>query len=754
MKTTFDNEVLRTAVQLTEAGLSVIPIRPDGTKKPATNWKQFQSQIADSHALKRGFCSGSNGIAIVAGAVSGNLEVLDFDDSTCFKPWWELAVEILGGDESLMKLPMVRTPSGGFHLYYRCKDGVERNQKLALRKGPDGKHRVLIETRGEGGYVIAPGSPADCHELKLPYELLGDGDLTKIPTVRGEERELLLAAARALSEYVQPSRIISVPFGITSGGRPGDHFNGRADWMDILIPHGWEKVGGSEGTTYWRRPGKEEPGISATTNFGGGNLLYVFSTNAAPFESGRGYSKFAAYTFLEHSGDFKAAASDLAAKGYREKATGASPPSFASRSWPEPFAKEAFQGLAGEIVRAIAPHTEADDSALLLQFLTAFGNVVGASPHFAVEGDRHSLKLYVIIVGETSKARKGTSWGHVRSLFQFVDPSWVVDRIQSGLSSGEGLIWAVRDPIITGMEPKKKEGHAKGHKPKIPDPGVSDKRLLVVEGEFASTLKVLRREGNTLSSVIRSAWDTGDLNTLVKHNPAKATGAHISMIGHISKEELLRHLEDTEAANGFGNRYLWGCARRSKVLPEGGCIDMVHFRPLIDRLREAVRFARMVGEIKRDEEARKLWHEVYPELSEGKAGLFGAITARAEAQVMRLACIYAILDQSTLIRKEHLVAALAIWEYCEASCLYIFDESLGDPVADQLLKALQDEPDGMTRTAINNLFKRHQSSARLERALNMLVENGLILSRKQNTGGRPAEIWFATEHAKQAKEAN
>lgn len=752
MKTAFENEVLNTAFCYAEAGLSVIPVRTDGTKAPAVNWKSYQSRIADTRTIKSWFCTDSYGIAIVTGRVSGNLEVIDFDDSTCFKPWRKLAEQLLGGAELLMKLPVVRTPAGGFHLYYRCKDGVEGSQKLALRKGPDGKPRVLIETRGEGGYVVAPGSPPDCHELKLPYELLGDHHLTKIPTITGEERELLINAARVLSEYLQPSKIISGP---TSpiGGRPGDDFNARVEWGAILTPHGWKRVDAAGEVTYWQRPGKEGPGISATTSFCESDFFYVFSTNAAPFEADRAYSKWAAYSFLEHNGDFRAAASELAAKGYGKRLGDTSPASSASHPWPGALPEEAFYGLAGDIVRAIEPQTEADVSALLLQFLTAFGNVIGVKPHFAVEGDRHSMKLYVVIVGKTSKARKGTSWGHIRSRFQLVDPSWVNDRIQSGLSSGEGLIWAVRDPIITGLE-KKENGHGKGYKPKISDPGVSDKRLLVVEGEFSSTLKVMKREGNTLSPVVREAWDGGILNTLVKHSPAKATNAHISIIAHISRNELLRNLDNTEAANGFGNRHLWCCACRSKVLPEGGRIDEVNFQPLINRLRDAAKFAREADEIKRDEEARKLWHEVYPELSEGKAGLFGAITARAEAQVMRLACIYALLDKSTFIRKEHLLAALAVWEYCEASCLYIFGDALGDPVADQLLNALRDEPEGMTRTDINNLFKRHKDAARLKRALDVLVENGLIQSLKRKTGGRPVEIWFASEHAKQAKEAN
>ncbi len=158
----------------------------------------------------------------------------------------------------------------------------------------------------------------------------------------------------------------------------------------------------------------------------------------------------------------------------------------------------------------------------------------------------------------------------------------------------------------------------------IEDLGVSDKRLLAVESEFSSILKVAKRDGNTLSAVIRNAWDSGNLNTLTKNSPAKATDAHISIIGHITRQELLRYLDDTEAANGFGNRFLWVCAHRSKILPEGGSMQEEDLIPLMTGLNDALKFAHETGEIPFDEEARRLWYEVYPELSEGKPGLLGA----------------------------------------------------------------------------------------------------------------------------------
>ncbi|MBI4321043.1 MAG: bifunctional DNA primase/polymerase [Chloroflexi bacterium] len=411
--------------------------------------------------------------------------------------------------------------------------------------------------------------------------------------------------------------------------------------------------------------------------------------------------------------------------------------------WPDPLDPAALHGLAGDLVRAIEPHTEADPVALLGQFLIAFGNIIGRGPHFQVEADYHPLNEFIALVGPTAKGRKGTSAGHIRHQFKSVDEVWARDRIQGGLSSGEGLIWAVRDPI-SKVELIREKGKGTGEYQEIViDPGVTDKRLFVLEAEFASTLRVLGRDGNTLSAIIRQAWDLGDLQTLTKNSPAQAKGAHISIVGHITRDELRRYLDTTEAGNGFANRFLWLCVRRSKCLPEGGHLATVNLAPLLQRLRQAVESARKVGEIKRDENARAIWRKVYPELSEGKPGLLGAMTSRAEAHVMRLASIYALLDLSDLIGAEHLQAALAFWEYAEASARYIFGDSLGDPTADDILRALRSRPDGMTRTDLRDHFGRNKSSAEIARGLGVLLEYGLAYFQTEETEGRPAERWVA-----------
>ena len=411
--------------------------------------------------------------------------------------------------------------------------------------------------------------------------------------------------------------------------------------------------------------------------------------------------------------------------------------------WPDRPDDAAYHGLAGEIVGAIEPHTEADPVALMAQFLVAFGNTIGKGAHFTVDGSVHHMNMFAVLVGRTSKARKGTSWSRINRLLANVDPDWAADRIQSGLSSGEGLIWGVRDPI-TRREPLKDHGKFTGEYQDIQiDPGIEDKRLLVFEGEFASVLKVLNRDGNTLSAIIRQAWDSGDLRSLTKNSPAKATGAHISIVGHITQAELKRWLSTTEAASGFGNRFLWICAKRSKCLPDGGNLDEVGLGTLCGQLQTAVKYASTADEIVRDDPSRAVWRQVYPTLSEGKPGLLGAMTSRAEAQVMRLAAIYALLDCSSTIRPEHLMAALALWEYCEASAQYIFGDAMEDPVADELLKLLRANPNGISRTDIRDYFGRHRSSRQISRALGVLAECDLAHQQTENTGGRPTERWFA-----------
>lgn len=416
-------------------------------------------------------------------------------------------------------------------------------------------------------------------------------------------------------------------------------------------------------------------------------------------------------------------------------------------AWPQ-CAMEAFHGLPGEIVRTITPQTESDPVAILGQLLVMVGNAIGRMPYFPVEADRHSANMFLCLVGATSKGRKGTSAAYPRRLLGEIDPAWK-QRVKGGLSSGEGVIWNVRDAV---------HGHNKKGEDVCEDEGEPDKRLCILESEFARALAKTGQEGNVLSAVLRQAWDTGDLNTLVSgrsRSPVQATGAHISVIAHITADELRRTLTEVEAANGFGNRFLWLCVQRSQLLPEGGDYPDRALAPLVAALRQAILAARQCARMVRSDTARQRWCEIYTAVAEGAPGLVGALTARAEAQVLRLSMLYALCDQSAVIDVPHLEAAYALWRYCEASARYIFGESLGDPLADTILQILRNVGhEGITRTDISHELGRNVKSAAIGQALALLSRERFAHSNVEKTSGRPSERWFFSPSVHHPHELN
>ena len=393
--------------------------------------------------------------------------------------------------------------------------------------------------------------------------------------------------------------------------------------------------------------------------------------------------------------------------------------------WPAPVADQALHGPAGEFVLRTEPHSEAHPMALLVQFLVAFGCACGRGGHYQVEADPHYPNEFAVLVGPSARGRKGSAWGHVRRLLEDVDQTFPRCLV-GGLCSGEGLIAQVRDP-------------AAGEDTQAP----LDKRRLVIEQEFAQVLKVLAREGNTLSAIVRQAWDGEPLQTIVRNDPLRATDAHIGIVGHITRAELLRYLTATELANGFANRFLLIAVKRSKLLPFGSALDSERLAEISHAVRMALRFASQHRPITFDDDARERWIDSYRELTVDRPGLAGAATARAEAHTVRLALTYALLDLSERICPEHLEAALAVWRYSAASAHWIFGDALGDPTADELWSAAKERPAGLTRTEVSELFSRNKKRREIERALSVLEHAGrLRRETRQAKRGRAAEVWI------------
>lgn len=390
----------------------------------------------------------------------------------------------------------------------------------------------------------------------------------------------------------------------------------------------------------------------------------------------------------------------------------------APAGWPEPPADEAFSGLAGEIAQTIAPHTEADPVAILAQTLVGAGAVIGRDAWFEIEATRHHPGEFAVLVGDSAKARKGSSWDHVARVLTATDPAFA-GLVHTGLSTGEGLIWAARG---------------------------EHRRLLVVEPEFVSVLKATARDLSTLSPVLRAAWDGRPLAILTRTAPVHAAAAHISLVGHITRTELAHHLDAIEAANGFLNRFVFLACRRQRLLPEGGHPDPLAGTGLTERLAQHLNLARHAGQLRLDDRSRGLWHDIYARLAaEPAEGLAGSLGARAEAHVLRLSMLYALTDGQETIRCSHLRSGLALFDYTTRSLTWATASTAADPVAEQIAAALDSSADGLTRTQLRDLFGRNQPAARIDAALAALASNQRVSRHRTPTAGRPAEIWTARQ---------
>lgn len=324
MTATLNGNTLATATQYLNAGLCVLPARLREKRPNVSTWTDYQSRLPVMGELRRWFPN-STAVCLVAGAVSGNLELMDFDfKAELWHRWCGLVEAESPG--LLSRLVVERSQSGGKHAIYRCEATIPGNRKLAERNIPtpngdeievcgkkckpqkvgDGYQVTiaLIETRGEGGLFLCAPSPG---------YVLEAGSFAELPLLTESERAVLIDAARALNEAIPA--VENTATGHAHSGRPGDEYNDRGDVRGLLQQHGWKPVGGGQ-NEYWRRPGKEL-GQSATLK---DRAFYVFSSNAAPFEPDKAYAPFSVYALLEHNGDFKAAAVALREQGYGKPA--------------------------------------------------------------------------------------------------------------------------------------------------------------------------------------------------------------------------------------------------------------------------------------------------------------------------------------------------------------------------------------------------------------------------------------------------
>ncbi len=397
-------------------------------------------------------------------------------------------------------------------------------------------------------------------------------------------------------------------------------------------------------------------------------------------------------------------------------------------AWPV-LPTAARHGLAGEVLEAIEPHSEADPAALLVTLLAGFGALVGPGPHALADGAEHPARIWPLVVGDTSKARKGTTWAQIRRVLNAADQRFTADRILAGFGSGEALVDAVA--------------------------GEQDRRLLVIETEYGRVLSVSKREGSTLATLLRQAWDGGRLQVRSRAGTAVADSSHIVVIGHITRAELLAKVAESDALGGSLNRFIVTAARRSKLLPSGGNLDEQTIEDFGRKIAFVASRARRVGVLRRTPAAEECWASLYAELADDDpGGLLGAVIARDSAQILRLSVTYALLDGMNRIEVEHIAAAQAIWEYARASAAAIFGAATGDRVADLILAELQSRgSEGLDGTAIRDLLGRHAKRERIDQAIATLEQRGLATKATKATQGRPKTVVRLATKATEATKA-
>ncbi len=670
------NEVLKYALYTAKNGIKVFPLASIDSKRNCTcfkgkncqqiakhpilagSWKKYAT--TDEQTIKSWFENGKYNFALV---VPDNYVVVDVDPKN-------------GGDLALANFEKefgklthtveVKTGSGGRHLFYL------KPKQLA---GVHVKNREIIrgvDIKAAGGYLVGVGSNHKSGNKYIQAGVMGF-DLTKVQELQHEDLiKLLNPQKKASKENHQSSvkPIIDVGFTdgkVAEGSR--NHFlfalacslRGRGFFEDQIL----------------------------------GALRVINSLHCTPSLSEDEVI--------------------LCSKSAARYAVGAASPEKPKYSMND----ACFDGALGEVVRIISEHTESSAIGVLCTLLTICGNAMGRKVKLDVGNMNHASNLFLILVGSTSKGRKGTSYNVAREVSQqFIDSSWF-SRVETGLASGEGLIQAVRD--------KKTILNEKGQDVTI-DEGTKDKRLLIYEPEVSKVLRVAKREGNTVSQILRQAWDGGRIQSLSKASPQVATGHHISMIGHITNHELLTEIELNDIFNGFANRCLWVYVERERLLPLGGSI--IDFLCDYKKLEGIFYEPSERTSLKLSEKAKPVWTQIYQSHNtsfDTQDEKLNALEARGTDHILRLALIYAYADRATEISPQHLHSAQSIWNYCRLSIAYVFGTKAqyASRVEEKILELFNNRTE-LTRTQIRDGLNRNSSSKEINEIRQRLLEKDLI----------------------------
>lgn len=660
---------LENVQDLVKSGLWVFPVHSmedgqctcgnpeckDAAKHPLTQ-QGCKDATQDTQKLVQYF-SGDYAIAnigVSTGSKAGYW-VMDVDDIASLS-----TLEATHGP--LPKTITARTGSGGVHYYFRCPPGV-------TIKNSQSKVAPKIDVRGEGGYVIAPPS---VHRSGNRYEWI----VSPTEATMADAPAWLLALV--IQETATPKQVQTIQRAKTVQER-------ACLYLERTPPAVSGEGGHNHTFAVFCRLLECFPELRHASDEELIELVDSWNEHCDP-----------PWTDKELRHKLTSARARVGTQGEVVS------PVENDVSFPA-LHEDAYCGLAGNIVKAIEPETEADPAGVLLTLLTAFGNAVGNVPCFHVGTGTHGGNLFTCLVGDTASG-KGQSWEIVRSLMRQADPEWLSTCIAQGLSSGEGLVERIKDDTedVFAIVPTK--------------------RLLCLETEFARPITAMRRDGNTLSPILRSAWDGQTLEVMTRgKSKLRASNSHVSVIAHITPSELQKLVGGTvEATNGFANRFLWCKVRSTKSLPHGG--NSAVLTAFCTRVQNALTHARALRALNRSPDAARLWESVYDSLKTSTC----QATERGRPQVMRLAMIYALFDGAPIIEQRHLKAALAVWRYCEESAYQLFAETNAKTLAESLKEKVYAKP-GMLRSELRHAISHKTLTAEFDAALTYLANRGDVV---------------------------
>ncbi|MFF7588641.1 DUF3987 domain-containing protein [Kitasatospora purpeofusca] len=406
------------------------------------------------------------------------------------------------------------------------------------------------------------------------------------------------------------------------------------------------------------------------------------------------------------------------------------------------LANEAYAGLAGRIVRHVEPMTEADNAGMLASLFAGFSAMIGNGPKVRVGRRRQSLAIWSLMMGPTGEGRKGTATDEVEEFLRVAEPKFFEGKnVSTSLNTGEGLIYSVRD-----HRPKKVKDPETGEWEEELTGGVDDKRLLVIATEYVNVMS--KSGGGILGGVLRDAWDGKNLVIKTKESET-ASGAHIVVLGHVTPDEFDAKMKPSDLAGGSYNRFLTWYVHKDKDVPIPPHIDEWEETTdaLAEELRAAVESAKKVTEVTLTAPAQKLYvDKLYGELSyrDETDPVIKEFVQRHVPYLMRLAAVYALMDQRDKIGVKDLKAAKAVLDYCLASTAFL-RKNRAVPVNRQWENAkenvklhLEDAGEkGMTRMDLMKLTHYNFSG---DRFTELMASVGAVES-KVARGGRPTRMY-------------